>query len=605
MPSWAAPLASIIRGDSFGKSYALVIGIGDYDKYGKLSAPALDALRFRDFLKDEAAFDHIITLTDEKATRSRIENLMEQGFPDQIQPNDRFLFYFSGHGETRTFSDKTKRGYLVLKSSNRKTWDEMIDMPRVHQWVQNVGHARHTLVVIDACFSGLAALQAKSDLQNQTIARLAQPAHHLLTAGVENEESYSSDDSSLFTSAFLEAARGAADSTGEGVVSLSEIMTHINFTLDQNRVHTKLKMSPQKYMTRVESNAGEFFFLRRNASLRPNNSFSDRGASIMTFEPKGPSGPGTGPKRVMLSPDTILFDPNSGKALLWFWRKDDAEYEFFDGEGYHPRVGERLKQFTRDEVRIYEIEIGRKERVIKEQQEKLDRERRDREARDRAAKEELTRKLEAERREREEQAARASEAGRNCDALAANPNDRNKVGEGVAFGTLKIQAAEAIQACELAVKQNPDQLRFKYQLARALQFTDRTRAFQLHQELTSRRYPAAYDNFGWMYYQDRKDPNQAVAMFRAGIQAGDADSLVSLADMIDRGHVVPSSPAETKIELCRRAAEFGHAGAALCYQQEVAKEEQAAKDRETQLVQQQMMLQMMGTVIQAATSRRR
>lgn len=529
---------------------------------------------------------------------------MERGFPDQIQPNDRFLFYFSGHGETRTFSDKTKRGYLVLKTSSRKTWDEMIDMPRVHQWVQNVGHARHTLVVIDACFSGLAALQAKGELQNQTIARLAQPAHHLLTAGVENEESYSSDESSFFTSAFLEAARGAADSTGEGVVSLSEIVTHINFTLDQNRVHNKLKMSPQKYMTRVENNAGEFFFLRRNATLRPVNTITDRSAPMMTpVESKGSSR--LGPSRVILSPDTTLFDPISGTALLWFWRKDDAEYEFFDGEGYHPRVGERLKRFTRDEVRIYEIEIARKERALREQQEKLDRERRDRDARDRAAKEELARKLEADRREREEQAARASEAGRKCDSLAANPNDRNKVGEGVGFGILKSQSSEAIQACELAVKQNPDQLRFKYQLARALQFTDRPRAFQIHQELTARRYPAAYDNLGWMFYQDRKDPNQAIAMFRAGIQAGDADSLVSLADMIDRGHVVPNSPAETKIELCRRAADFGHAAAAHCYQQEVAKEEQAAKDRETQLIQQQMMLQIMGTAIQAATSRRR
>jgi hypothetical protein len=606
MPSWAAPLRQIFTSDTFGRSFALVIGVGDYDKYSNLSAPAADAIRVRDFLRDEAGFDYIITLTNEKATRSRIENLMERGFPDQIRSNDRFLFYFSGHGETRTLADQKKRGYLVLKTSGRKTWDEMIDMPRVHQWAQNVGHARHTLLLIDACFSGLAALQAKSDHRDTTIERLIQPAHHLMTAGIEDEESYTFNDASLFTSAFLEAARGVADSTGEGVVSVSEIATYINWQLDKNKsVHSTLKMSPQKYFTRTENNAGEFFFIRKNAALTakaPGRSAQDANTSP-TPESKGPSD--RVPNRVPITRDTPLFDPHSGKPLLWFWRRGDADYEFFDASGFHPRSGERLKQFTRDEVKIYEIEITRTERAIKEQQEKLERERKDREARDRAAKEELARKQEEERRTREEQATRASEAGRMCDSLAANPNDRNKVGEGVAFGVLKGQATEAIRSCELAMKQNPEQPRFKYQLARALQWTDRTRAFQLHQELTARRYPASFDNLGWMFYMDRKDPNQAVAQFRAGTQLNDADAMVSLAEMVDRGHVVPSSPAETKIELCRRAADLGHSGAALCYQMESAKEEQAAKDRAAQLQQQQMMLQLMGTVIQSATARRR
>ncbi|MDC7786806.1 hypothetical protein PQJ75_19880 [Rhodoplanes sp. TEM] len=311
------------------------------------------------------------------------------------------------------------------------------------------------------------------------------------------------------------------------------------------------------------------------------------------------------PNRITFSSNVILFDPLTGQPRLWFWRKAEADYEFFDGPGFHPRNGDALKQFTRDEARAYESEIAAKKEALLRQQEQIDRERREREERDAAARRELERKKEQERREREEQATRASEAERMCDSLAANPNDRNKVGEGVGFGVLKGQATEAIQYCEIAMRQNPQQLRFKYQLARALQWTDRPRALQLHQELTSRRYPASFDNLGWMYYMDRKDPVQAVAMFRTGAQLNDADSMVSLAEMVDRGHVVPGSPAETKIELCRRAAELGHSGASLCYQQEVAKEEQATKAREVQLQQQQMMLQLMGTVIQNAATRRR
>src|ERR1700744_435493 len=61
--------------DWFGKSYAIVIGVGDYNNYSKLYAPERDAIKVRNFLINEAEFDYVVTLTDEKATKARIENL--------------------------------------------------------------------------------------------------------------------------------------------------------------------------------------------------------------------------------------------------------------------------------------------------------------------------------------------------------------------------------------------------------------------------------------------------------------------------------------------------------------------------------------------------
>jgi hypothetical protein len=66
-----------------------------------------------------------------------------------------------------------------------------------------------------------------------------------------------------------------------------------------------------------------------------------------------------------------------------------------------------------------------------------------------------------------------AKAARRCDELAANPNDPRRVGEGVAFQALKTQAREAITSCELAVTQNPNELRLKYQLGRVLEWVDR------------------------------------------------------------------------------------------------------------------------------------
>jgi ribose transport system substrate-binding protein len=255
----------------FGKSYAVIVGVGQYDSFEKLDAPSSDALRMRDFLRDEAGFDFIVTLTDEKATKERIETLMEDFLPRVINPGDRFLFYFSGHGATRVLA-RTKRGYLVLKKSVPDDWGSMIDMPRVKEWAENVDMARHVLFLLDSCFSGLTMIQVKSaNATSKTLERLEQPAHHLVTAGVETEESYTYNGASIFTDEFLKAARGQYSDGLNGVISLSEIMNDINRGIDQRGADLggTIKMTPHMYETRLEDNAGEFFFLVGPVAKRP------------------------------------------------------------------------------------------------------------------------------------------------------------------------------------------------------------------------------------------------------------------------------------------------------------------------------------------------
>jgi len=278
----------LIGRNAFQKSVAVVIGVGDYDDYGrfpKLSAPAADAARVRDFLRDDAGFDQIITLTDDKATSARIAELMEKIIPDALGPNDRFLFYFSGHGVTRSLAT-TKRGYLVLKKSARGNWQDMIDMERMKQWTENVAQARHSLFLLDACFSGLAAYEAKAgDAREKTIARLMQPGHYIVTAGTEGQETYIYKGESLFTQAFLSAARGEGMASSDGIVSLNEMMTRVNRILDakQAEVGDQIRMTPRQYHARITNNSGEFFFLPKG---RAESSFANAPVSPK-IEPKG------------------------------------------------------------------------------------------------------------------------------------------------------------------------------------------------------------------------------------------------------------------------------------------------------------------------------
>ncbi|MGJ5203154.1 caspase family protein [Bradyrhizobium sp. HKCCYLR20261] len=613
LPSWSDVYKKFFGNNEFGRSYAVVIGVGDYDIYPKLDAPAADAVRMRDFLRDDAGFDYIVTLTDERASRSRIETLMEKTLPKLVGTNDRFLLYFSGHGETRKLASDSKRGYLILKPAGKEDWDEMLDMPRVMQWAENVGQSRHSLFILDACFSGLAAGQAKGSVRDQTISRLSQPAHQLVTAGVENELSFAVQGESLFTKAFIEAARGTRRPAPDGVASLSEIMLDVGRSIDEYRSNSGMKqrMSPRQYLLNVRNNAGEFFFLQKErlekkdagtgASRKPDDP-TPKGADGQPERKMSGGDNARGPQRVTLERETTFFDQATGKPLLWFSRVN-LDYEFFDGPGFHPRTGEKLLPFGSEEAKKFEKQNAERADAIRKEKEQLERSRAEREARDAAAKEVLAKKQEEERKSREVEAARASEAGQRCDELAANPNDKNKASGGVSFAVLKSQASEAVKSCEIATRQAPNELRFKYQLARALQFSDRTRAFALFQELVSKRYPASYDNLGWMHLTDKNNPAQAVTMFRAGVQVGDVDSMVSLAEMVDRGQATPANPSETKMELCRRASELGHVGAAQCYQAEVVKLEQTEKERVQKLEQQKVMMEVIGTVLQTVTKR--
>jgi TPR repeat protein len=296
------------------------------------------------------------------------------------------------------------------------------------------------------------------------------------------------------------------------------------------------------------------------------------------------------PAPVKIGPDTRFFDPAIGNPQLWYWRSANGEYEFFDCEGFHPRNGEALKPFNREILRSYENDIREREKQLRAEQERLRKEQEERGQKEAKQKAERDRNEQEEAKRRADELRRASEAARRCDELAANPNDSRRIGQGVTFDALKTQAREAMASCELAVAQNPTELRFRYQLGRALEWIDRKRALQIHQELVARGYPAAFDNLGWLYFTERRDPAQAVALFRRGVQAGDSDSMVSLAEMIDRGYTTPAHPSEEKLQLYRRAANLGNAVAARAYQAEIAKQQQ--------LEQQRRMMETFGRVIQ-------
>jgi len=293
-----------------------------------------------------------------------------------------------------------------------------------------------------------------------------------------------------------------------------------------------------------------------------------------------------------------FFDPVTGNARVWYWRGAKGDYEFYDAPGYQPRTGDSLAVVTKDTLEQIRRDSEASQNQLREEQQKIEREKQERTERLEREMRAAAQKQEEDARIREAERKRETQAANLCDQLAGNPTDPGRSGIGAPFDVLKSQVKDAVSNCEHAVRQYPNEPRFQYQLGRSLQFSDRNRAFEIHRKLVSLRYPASYDNLGWILFADKKNIPEAVSTFRAGMRLGDPDSMVSLAEMIDRGHATPIDQNETKIALYARAAALGHPAAQRALQVEQAKEAKAAQDLAMQQQQQRMMLEVLGTVIQ-------
>lgn len=294
-----------------------------------------------------------------------------------------------------------------------------------------------------------------------------------------------------------------------------------------------------------------------------------------------------------------FFDPTTGAAKVWYSRSETGQYEFYDGPGFHPRSGDQFTIVTREVISDW-----RQQQEAIAARKKAEQEQRDKEARERTERE-VQQALEAADRERRAREASAEaerqrlQGGNDCDRLAANPTDAKRSGGGVSFEALKYQADQAYDACTKAVAVSPAELRYQYQLGRAAQFKDKKQAFEIFFRLVQANYPAAFDNLGGMYLWDRKDVTTAITLFKRGSALGDADSMVSLVDLIDKGQIPTPNPEQTKLALLQRAAELGHAGAQRGYELELQKLNQ---ERVNQVNQQQMM-QLFGAFVQGVARR--
>ena len=241
------------------KSYALVVGISVYDNYTNLPTSE-NPIAVKDYLL-RAGYNEVHLLTEDRVTKKRLEELMLDYYPSKMDDNDRFLLYWSGHGVDKPNGIGGQSGFLPVRNST-KDRSSMVTMDSLRYWEKNLP-SKHILFILDACFSGLAAVAPLSNAKRITKRQMLNPARFIITAGKSGEETIASEEwkGSVFTYALLKGLEGAADRiANDGVVSLFELVAYIKSTVHYERIRMGWgsEITPQVRFMRHSD--GEYFF---------------------------------------------------------------------------------------------------------------------------------------------------------------------------------------------------------------------------------------------------------------------------------------------------------------------------------------------------------
>ena len=258
----------------YRQSWAVIIGINDYQTWPKLRYAVNDANAIEQTLVNKFGFHHenIFKLTDGEATRQRIMQVMgdELTNPSKVSHDDRVFFFFAGHGATRTMSDNRQIGFIIPVDADKTNYyATAVSMSELRE-ASDLIPAKHVYFVMDSCYSGLAltrgggssSFDASGTYLEEVTSRVAR---QILTAGGANQEV--ADDGpnghSVFTWALLEGLDGKADLDHNGVITASELGAYVSPVVASFSHQTPVMGNL------IGSEGGEFIFELQPEALTP------------------------------------------------------------------------------------------------------------------------------------------------------------------------------------------------------------------------------------------------------------------------------------------------------------------------------------------------
>jgi hypothetical protein len=252
--------------DVYDNSWALIVGINDYENVRGLNYAVEDALAIKNMLINVYGFprNNVRVLTNGGATGSNIKKELHS-LVKSVGENDRVVFYFAGHGETATLGiEGGDMGFLIPADGDAEdlylTAIPMDELRRISNWSK----AKHMLFLVDACYGGLAAMNTRSLTTNTPnyIDKITKDiSRQIITAGGKDEQVLEKDEweHSAFTKNLLSGLKEKrADYNDDGIITGSEIGMYLQekVSLDTDNFQT-----PQ--IRRFTPHEGEIIFITK------------------------------------------------------------------------------------------------------------------------------------------------------------------------------------------------------------------------------------------------------------------------------------------------------------------------------------------------------
>lgn len=218
-------LAKQGKGALYAKSYAVVIGINQYEKWAPLEFAVADS-RAVTQLFERSGFDQIISIQDHEATQRRLLTILGHELPRMVGRDDRLVIYFAGHGQTEELANGGKKGYIIpVDADTSNYFATAISMETLRSLSARIP-AKHILYVMDSCYSGLGLNRSAGlsvDVDDYIHEMSSRRAVQIITAGGKDEPVEEKQGHGLFTKYFLLAMKGEADSNSDGLITASEL----------------------------------------------------------------------------------------------------------------------------------------------------------------------------------------------------------------------------------------------------------------------------------------------------------------------------------------------------------------------------------------------
>ncbi|MFK7803164.1 MAG: caspase family protein [Anaerolineae bacterium] len=251
----------------YRKHWGFVIGINDYGStdYRPLKNAGNDAQEFANLLKFYNYNVHEIY--DDQATKSGILGHLRDTLPSSdMEEDDAVIIFFAGHGA----SQEGKRGYIVPHGAGQSRAD-FISMGELGE-VCDTLKARHILIILDCCFSGMAATRSSGSSINPIAEEhnekflndmLSKPAWQIIMAGeadVEVADSGRNPKHSVFTYHLLQGLSGAADFQKDKIITARELEQYLYINVHSETKATSNVQIPFMKSIAPEGSSGDFIF---------------------------------------------------------------------------------------------------------------------------------------------------------------------------------------------------------------------------------------------------------------------------------------------------------------------------------------------------------